>query len=269
MKDTELSRRNLIALTGAGVAATALAGCTAATTSQGPEADGGDNFGDDPHGAAAVEQVPFNPKFTSVVHITSSGEWGINSNDAHFEFVQTSYDKAARTAWACEIMLNKITSRLPRFRDAPRGSKFQVFDRTPSSPTPDYADEVEFARFGFGQPHDVYVFFEHEPGALSFDPNRLLGFSRMLLVGKKADKNKAFDDAEIVTDATVLGRLASLGTLIRLNNYCTIEDGARYHQLPYGNIKSQTYKLNLFYKSKSGIAMAIDPDTGNGTGSEP
>jgi hypothetical protein len=268
MTQTPLSRRNLMALAGAGAAATALAGCTAGSNSSGNESIEDDNFGDDPHGTA-MGRTGFNPKFMAVVHLTSPSNWGINSNDAHFEFIQPNYDKAARTAWASEILLNKISNKLPRFRDAPRGSRFQVYDRTPTAPKPDYADEVEFARFGFGQPHDIYVFFEHQPGELSFDPSRLLGFSRLLLSGKNANKNKAFDDAEIVTDPAVLGRLVGLGTLIRLNNYCTIEDDKGYHQLPFGDVKSQNYKLNLYYKTRSGIAMAIDPDTGNGVGHEP
>ncbi len=271
MTDIEFSRRGVFALTGAGVAAAAVSACTnenVAVASSDPETD---NFGEDPNGSAVAERAPFNPKFMSLVHLTSAGAWGISSNDAHFEFVQETYDKAARTKRASEIFANKINQGWSRFRDAPRGSPFQVYDRTPKAPTPDYADELEFARFWFGQPHDVYIFFEHAPGELTVDTSgkRLLSFSRELLSGKKANKNYAFFDAEIVTDKADLGGLAGLGTLIRFNNLCTVKDDTGYHQLPYGNVKSQEYKLDIVYKTKTGIVMAIDPDAGNGEGHEP
>lgn len=274
MKEIEFSRRNMIALTGAGLAAATVAACSdpgGSSVGGGENEAGFDNHGDDPNGASATERVPFNPKFMSLVHLTSGGAWGVSSNDAHFEFVQPSYDKAGRTKHACAIFANKIKQGWRRFSEAPRGSPFQVYDRTPDAPRPDFADELEFVRFGFGQQHDVYVFFEHAPGEISVDSigKRLLSFSGHLLDGKKADPNHAFFDAEVISDLALLGDLAGLGTLIRFNNLCTVKDDKGYHSLPYGDIKSQEYKLNIFYKAKSGIAMAIDPDTGNGHGNEP
>jgi hypothetical protein len=268
MKEIEFSRRNMIALAGTGIAAAALSGCGEKSSSE-VATLAVDNFGDDPHAKSAPERVPFNPEFMSLVHLTSDGNWAISSNDAHFKFVQESYDPAARTKWASEIFVNKIKNGWQRFREAPRGSRFEVFDRTPAAPTPDYADALEFAKFGFGSPHDIYIFFEHGAGELSLDPARLIDFSRTLLTGKPANPNHAFADTELVTDRNLLGDLADLGSLIRLNNQCTLKDGGSYHRLPYGKVTSQEYKLNIYYKTKSGIAMAIDPDTGNGAGNEP
>lgn len=265
MKEIEFSRRHMIALAGTGVAAAALSGCSEKGSSE-VAMSGNDNFGDDPHAKIAADQGPFNPEFMSLVHLTSSGTWAISSNDAHFKFVQTSYDPAARTKWASEIFVNKIKNGWNRFREAPRGSRFEVFDRTPTAPTPDYADALEFAKFGFGSPHDIYIFFEHGAGELSLDPARLISFSRTLLVGKPANPNHAFADTELVTDRSLLGDLADLGSLIRLNNHFTVKDGGSYHRLPHGKVTSQDYKLNIFFKTKTGIAMAIDPDTGNGVG---
>jgi TAT (twin-arginine translocation) pathway signal sequence len=271
MKDVEFSRRNMIALAGAGAAATALAGCTAPNTSTATETGEGDDFGDDPHGSITEQRVQFNPKFMGLVHLTSNGTWAISSNDAHFGFVQETYDKNARIKWACEIYSNKIAKGLKRFSDEPRGSRFQVIDKTPDAPTPDFADYLDFSKFGFGAPHDVYVFFEHAPGEITVDGEnkRLLGFGGKLLSGKKADTNHAFFDAEVIAEAALLGGLAGKGTLIRFNNYCTVKDDKGYHELPYGDVENQTYKLDIFYKTQSGIAMAIDPDTGNGIGNGP
>jgi TAT (twin-arginine translocation) pathway signal sequence len=265
MTEIEFSRRNLMAMTGVGVAAAAVAGCTPKSGAGGTTID---DAGDDPHASQAEGREPFNPKYMGLVHLTSAGAWGISSNDAHFEFVQEKYDKDARIKWASEIYANKIAKRLKRFRDEPRGSRFQVYDRTPEAPTPDFADELEFAKFGFRHPHDVYIFFEHAPGEITVDgkDKRLLDFGTKLLTGKKADVNHAFTDAEEITDPALLGALAGQGTLIRFNNHCTIKDEKGYHQLPYGDIQSQTYKLDILYRSKSGIAMAVDPDTGNGMG---
>jgi hypothetical protein len=266
MKDIEVSRRNLIALTGAGVAAAALSSCTEKEENA---ITGSENFGDDPHAKLAEAELPFNPEYMSLVHLTSDGSWGISSNDAHFQFVQSAYDQAARTKWASEIFVNKIKNGWTRFRDAPRGSRFAVYDRTPNAPTPDFADELEFANFGFGSPHDIYIFFEHAAGAITLDPGRLIDFSRKLLTGKPADPNHAFSSTELITDRALLGDLADLGSLIRLDNNFTIKDGGGYHRLPHGNIKSQTYKLDIYFKAKSGVAMAVDPDTGNGTSQKP
>jgi hypothetical protein len=258
----------MMAAAGVGLAGAALAGCQQKAGDSGP---GHGGTGDDPHGAMVGAMASFAPEFMGLVHLTSDGSWGISSNDAHFKFVQPSYDKDARIKWACEIYANKIAKGLKRFSDEPRGSRFQVFDRTPDAPNPDFADELEFARFGFGSPHDVYMFFEHAPGEITVDGKnkRLIGFGDTLLSGKKADPNHAFDGAEEITDTALLGALAGKGTLIRFNNHCTVKDAKGYHKLPYGNIQSQTYKLDILYKTKSGIVMAIDPDTGNGMGNEP
>jgi hypothetical protein len=268
MKEIEISRRNMIALAGTGVAAAALSSCTK-TNGSDREDPASENFGDDPQAKSGADQVPFNPEFMSLVHLTSDGSWAISSNDAHFKFTQASYDPAARTKRASEIFLNKIKNGWQRFREAPRGSPFEVYDRTPSAPTPDYADELQFAKFGFGSPHDIYILFEHAPGEISLNPARLIEFSRTLLVGKPANQNFAFSDTELVTDRKLLGDLADLGSLIRLNNNYTIKEGGKFQRLPFGNVTSQEYKLNIFYKTKSGIAMAVDPDTGNGQGHEP
>jgi hypothetical protein len=269
MTDIELSRRSIFAMAGAGVAAAALTGCAGSGTKGDSSAEETDNYGEDPNGAKTLDRGKYNPVLMAVVHITSAGPWAISSNHAHFDFAQPDYDPAARTAHAGKILLNKLGGKLARFRDAPRGSPYQVFDRAPQAPVPDFADYLEFANFGFGEPHDIYFFIEHAPGELSFDPKRLLGFSRMLLSGKKGNKNQAFDNAEIVAGDALPAELARLGTLIRLDNFCTVKDDTGYHQLPYGDVKSQSYKLNLYYKSRSGIAMAIDPDTGNGYGNGP
>ncbi len=269
MKNIEFSRRNMIAMTGAGVAAATLTACTDKEASTGSSLAG--DTGDDPHGSITDERAQFNPKLMGLVHLTSDGAWGISSNDAHFTFAQETYDKNARIKWACEIYANKIAKGLKRFSDEPRGSRFQVFDKTPDAPKPDFADYLDFSRFGFGAPHDVYVFFEHAPGEITVEgeKKRLLGFGGKLLSGKKADANHAFFDAEVISDAGLLGGLAGKGTLIRFNNYCTVKDDKGYHELPHGGIENQTYKLDIFYKTKSGIAMAVDPDTGNGIGSSP
>jgi hypothetical protein len=268
MKNIQFSRRKMIALSGAGLAAASLSGCDDKTISSSGE-PAGDNFGDDPHAKIADDRAPFNPEFMSLVHLTADGNWAISSNDAHFKFVQPSYDKAERTKWACEIFTNKIKNGWSRFREAPRGSRFAVYDRKPDAPEADFADELEFKRFGFGSPHDIYIFFEHADGELTLDPARLIDFSRTLLTGKPANPNHAFSDVEIVADRNLLGDLAGLGSLVRLNNRFTVKDNGGYHRLPHGNITAQEYKLNIFYKAKSGIAMAIDPDTGNSMGHTP
>jgi hypothetical protein len=289
MTDFELSRRNLMAAAGLGVAGAALAGCdllsrgdkrTAALSVREVSSlvtdfineRGINNHGHNPNEAPTGPTVPFNPKFLVVVHMTSKGPWAINSNLAHFGFADP--DKAKRIDQASKICLNKLGKNHRRFRDEGRRQPFSPYDRKPAEAQPDFADSVEFAEFNFLGQHDIYIFYEHKKDEVVFDPDQLVTFSQYQFGGAPADENQAFFNAEVV-DAALTGQLANKGSLIRLENHYTVWNGSKYEllgtegqQLPAGVAKH--YKMNLIYVAgSSGIPMLIDPDTGNGVGNGP
>lgn len=289
MKNSEISRRNMLAVTGLGMASAALVGCE--------QLSGGDksgaalsrkelsslvtafikerginNHGHNPNKAPIGPTAPFNPKFMVVVHMTSKGPWAINSNLAHFEFADPA--KNNRISQASKICLNKLARGHRRFRDEGRRKSFSPFDRKPTEAQADFADAVEFAEFDFLNQHDIYIFYEHKKDEVMFDTDQLITFSEFQFGGAAADENQAFFNAELI-DPALIGDLAKKGSLIRLENHYTVWKSGQYEllgtedqQLPAG--VAQHYKMNLIYVAgSSGIPMLIDPNTSNGDGWRP
>lgn len=289
MTDIELNRRNLIAAAGLAAAGTALAGCdliggsepkvaaispkeVAGLLGEFVQDRGINNYGHNPNDAPIGPTVPFNPQYMAVIHMTSRGPWAINSNLAHFAFADQ--DKSKRIDHAGAILLNKLTKNHKRFRDAGRGNAFSPFDRRPGDARPEFADFLEFAEFDFLHQHDLYVFYEHKPGEVLFDPNQLVTFSQYQFGGAQADENHAFFNAEVI-DPAQTGQLAGKGSLIRLENHYTVWNGSQYELIgPEGQVLGaaldKSYKMNLIYVAgSSGLPVLIDPDPGNGMGGTP
>jgi hypothetical protein len=287
MTDIEMSRRNLIATAGLGLAGAALAGCdrkgsdgsqagllspkeVGSLVSEFIDERGINNYGDNPNAAPPASTGPFNPQYMVLIHMTSSGPWAINSNLAHFAFSEADKDK--RIDQACKVFLNKKSKNHKRFKDEGR----RPYDRAPAAPQADFADSIEFAEFNFLRQHDLYVFYEHKKDEVLFDTanNQLVTFSQFHFSGNAAMENHAFFNAEVVKPA-LTGDLAKHGSLIRLENHYTVKDsGGNYVKLPEGQQLAadvaQNYKMNLIYVAgSSGLPMLIDPDTGNGVGNGP
>jgi hypothetical protein len=293
-----VSRRDAIALAGAGAAGLALAGCSAGTGSGGPQlsaqdvsdrvsafiaARGLDNHGDNPNEPPIPQTSPiaFSPQFMVIIHIWSDGPWSISSNHAHFSYAEQ--DPIRRTEHARDIMLHKLNGPKGRFRDPRNHAQYPVHNRKPpTDPQPDLVDELDFSTFQFGSQHDIYVFYEHGLKEISFDDknNRYLTFSKFFKDGTTANRNHAFFNAKHITDAAVLGGLNGKGSLIRLENHMTYKEpmdplatepakGAQYERIPKGAQYHHRYKMNLIYLAQSGMVMMIDPDTGNGVGYDP
>lgn len=297
-----VSRRDAFALAGVGVAGLALAGCTENEQGSSPQlsanevsnrvsafiaARGLDNHGDNPNAAPVPQDSPiaFRPEFMTIIHIRSDGPWSVSSNHAHYSHnVQnTAGNPNLRTIHARNILLHKLVDPVGRFRDQRNHSRFPVYDRNrPTAPQPDLADELDFNLFQFGSQHDIYVFFEHQRDAISFDDrnNRYVTFSKFFKDGTPAHRNHAFFNAQRIQDVPTLGGLESRGSLIRFENHMTYKvpinptasqptQGAQYRDIPTGQQNWHRYKMNLIYVTRSGLVMMIDPDTGNGVGYDP
>jgi hypothetical protein len=288
-KEIGVSRRNALVMAGTGAAGLALAACnkegaggatrpelgakkTSALVSEFLAEQGLENHGDVASAPPPGPVPAYKPNFMQLIHLKSNGPWELTSNHAHFEFVQPTYDKAARIKRATQIFANKVQKGHSRFKAEPRGSNFQVHDRQPNDPTPDFADSMNFAEFNFGQQHDMYIFFEHKPNEISFDTanKNFVIFSSKFLNGTATDENRAFFNAELITDPATLGPLNGKGSLMRMDNFYTAKPGSSYIPIaPSGPVKSQVYKMNFVYVTSTGIVMLVDPDTGNGIGSGP
>lgn len=230
----------------------------------------GDQTHKDPP-AQALRDVPFNPQYMAIAHLTSEGAWQIASNHAHFSCRLTR--KSERINRAGDIIRNKLINRYERFKDEKSNSDFIPISKIFDGQTVVF-DFLEFVPFNFGSQHDIYFFFEHSPGVILFDPlnENLITVSKYRSNGQNGDENKSFYNSEAIPVQSNNGDF--LGTMIRIENRFMVEKGLFIKK--YKSISQNdgiiNYKLNLIYTvNRPGglITMVIDPDTGNGSGLEP
>lgn len=211
------------------------------------------NSGDNPNGPAPAG--PYDPAYIAVAHMVSTG-WNVSAIHAHFS--ADGLDEAGRLGLAAQLMEAKLANHE------------RVFDY-PGAPQQPYVNSEgqicqyeNFENFRFNSQHDLFFFFEHAPGEITFKQGDLVEFGSSFRDGNPAAPNFAFFAAEDVT-GSVPDPLRGAGTLVRLENHFRKQGNAPIDP----KIDRITYKLCLVYTAGSGIAMIIDPDTGNGGGHNP
>jgi hypothetical protein len=210
------------------------------------------NHGDNPNGPAPGGT--YDPQFLVVVHLQADG-WNVHGIHAHF--AAPSSNPAGRIALAASLIEAKLKGGHATF-DYPGAPQLPY--RLPDG---SLAQHEDFKHFAFGSQHDIYVFFEHEAGQLSFVTGDIAEFSRYFRNGNQADGNYAFYDANEVT-SQIPTDLAQLGSMIQIENHFS-KRGSQ----PIGKQEKFTYKLCLNYLAASGIPMVIDPQPINGGDNQP
>jgi hypothetical protein len=210
------------------------------------------NHGDNPNGPAPGGT--YDPQYIVVVHLQADG-WNVHGIHAHFS--ATGLDPAGRIALASNLMEAKLKGGHPRFDYSGAPEQPYVL------PNGSYAQYEDFKHFAFGSQHDVYLFFEHVPGQISFANGDIAEFSGYFRNGKAAEANHAFYEASNITQQ-IPASLAQSGSMILIENYFTRKGGQ-----PIGKDEAFTYKLCLNYLAASGIAMMIDPQPINGGDERP
>lgn len=210
------------------------------------------NHGDNPNAPASGGN--YDPQYVAVVHLRSDG-WNVSAIHAHF--AATGLDAAARVDLASRLMLGKLQD----------GAQSFVYKGAPELPyvmkDGQYAQYLNFEKFPFGSQQDIYFFFEHAPGDLSFPQGDIATISRQFRNGKSADANHAFYATRDVT-SQLPPELSALGSMVLMENHFTKKGNVKIDK----KTESFTYKICLNYISGSGIPMVIDPD-GNNNDNDP
>jgi hypothetical protein len=282
MSETGISRRNMLAVAGAGLVVAACDGKPEGEAkSSGPIKYTGrpGPFGFEPHSADDEKLVSsalgkFSPSYVTVVQVFSDGAWAFSANHAAIVAEPDNTEAQALR------ILRKADRPAPpgfrrKFRDFGPGSaamdKEQFYRRAQHPPTGSY-DLDDFQSFGFASQHEIFVYFASRRATLQ--PDNLISFFPMLNDGTAADPNDSFFAREIQNPAGLNG------TLIAIRNYF-----AKAEWNEDGTVKSivrrnpasdkATHALNLHFTlpaARPGLPpmpMIIDPTTGNGMGSEP
>lgn len=273
-----LSRRDLVALTGVGLMASACraggrAGedSTAAVEPRGASAgrilSAGEDWGISPHLSPPTSRtIPmkypekFDPKYISLLYFGLNNDWTVDVNHAVYEFAG---DDKARRDKAIEYfgILVKNSTRLKDIGNpyARKGG----------------ADGVDFSYFKFKSPNELFIYI-HQKGLkkeqetkISLDKSRLLSFGSRLQeevgdIKKNAERNHAFFNVNLIDG---IGDLDRVGKMMRVENWARGENGV---EITDPNL---AYSMNIHFTIPGGgnlrIPMILDPDTGNGAGNEP
>lgn len=276
MKNGKLSRRDVIAVTGASVAA-GLIGKSAALANPKKaklailspavvsskidsyrKSSGLDNTGDSPNEPRPTK-AQFAPKFICVVHIRRFGEPQKEINYAHFSAKQA--DPADRLKQAIESLIEK--GQNARFTKNTANKPYMTKHTHPKRP----ADYTDFNCFRFGSQHKIYFYIEHQ-STIYFDDvfKNYFTFSSGGMNGDQYLPNKTFYGAEKVDPAKLPVALASKGTMLKLENLYLDELG---DPIRPNTPDLYLYKMNIVFLDAAGTPMLYDPTTGNGEGNDP
>lgn len=276
MKDTTISRRSLLAATGACAAtATAIGRADAAQPRSKARkimstdevsnrilgfinSKGLVHFGDNPSKLRPTG-ISFEPENICVVHIKQLGSLRKEMNTAHFKYKSPDPDK--RLSKAIDALIEKGKNN--RFKDNSTHKPHKIAFTHPER----YADSTDVGYFGFGSQSDIYFFIEHGSD-LSFDTKykNYFIFSKTSLNGDEFAENKSFYGAEKIDPNKLPPELNARGSMLRLENLFLDKNG-RPRQSPSNEL--YLYKMSIVYLDAHGLPVLWDPTTGNGMGNEP
>ena len=260
----DFSRRNFVALTGASFA---IAACSNARQPDAPPDKKPtdirgypENYGDNPNIARAGD---FPVNYIGIIDIRARGGWKIAINHAAFPSTDLGgkpLSEDAKLEKAIRIIQAKGANG--RFRDL-KG------DLAPCPRSGGVLDGDNFdGRLGFKSKNELFIFIEGQ--GVELTQGALLSFTPLGSDLKPRDPNYSFYNASSVDPATLAAAKLS-GRMIRVRNYMQDKNGK-----PIGSnhqTKSQRYSMNIHFtvpgEGGTAIPMIIDPDTGNGQGSEP
>lgn len=294
MTETAVSRRSMIALAGA---TAILAGCKDnSRTTAGPTRDDGipdsctslkilgkyDPWGLEPNlknwQNSSIGKLPtslpnFAPAYITLVRISPrKGVFGLEINHASYNAAGYSQGERADLAQSLFSQVSPGAARkhfreIPPRGNNPAGKPFAIYSRHAPAPGPNPVVDLDgFENFGSSQQVEIFVWFD-VPAGLSIDPTLLVSFAPFTQSNNGASKNDRFFAREI------MGNLP--GKLIAIENYFTTFSESDCTFAPDDGKKDKVFAMNIHFNldgagpSRLPIPMVIDPDTGNGNGSEP
>ena len=275
MTDTEFSRRAMLTVTAAGVA---LAGCkptgseVTAKALDCPLNGTGLNpsYGDEPN-AELPADVVYNPKFMTLVRISSKGVWDFSVNQASFPVPALSIPSDPT-----KDEQNRLYSAVSIFEKL-NGRQFAALDPTNDKIIKRKSgkyDAIDFDDFNFGHQHDIYIWFDAKDKVVlhktAAGASYLIEMSPMRADGSKTNPNKSFYATDVSAKTAKLG-----GQMILVRN-CLRDDNGKPSRDAKGTWVGAPYfkySMNIIFelirKDSKNLVVILDPDTGNGTGYDP
>jgi hypothetical protein len=220
----------------------------------------------------------FEPDFITIVHVDFAQAWRIDVNHASFRISNNT--ESGRLTQVLNTLMEKVRPIT--------GSKKRFAELKSHKPIPrknGQLDKNNFDSFGFNSKHEIFFFFDND--AIDFNDRALITFTPLGSDGQGPpnslyfDQNYSFFNARPVTKAEMNGYQLG-GKILRVENHMTLRDGSDIDREDIA--EAQKYSMNIHFlmrsvtdakpgqlnaKKRDFMAMVMDPDTGNGAGSEP
>ncbi len=294
MTNTGFSRRNMMVLTGAGVA---LAACKQEGAAGPARTEGDVNLaamvpwgkypihGVEPNAAnlpnnSMPDIFPaFAPKYITIVRISARKAWGLTVNHASFKVTGTTRTDREKLATDIIADISKGGGQRKRL-GAADPAKFTHHVRLGGNHKGSN-ELVSFTEFGANQQTEIFIWLDSDSsnsgskaGDIQTDGKYLISFSPMTSAGAPALPNDSF-----------LARQVTLPNVsdpvIGIENYfCSFDNVTKKFVVDNPGISPKLFSMNIHFTvaddddkldqySDKRIPIVIDPDTGNGVGFEP
>lgn len=278
-----LSRRELVAMFGAGMAVSACAAQDDNAAENGANQHESlarascDNLGENPHKAPRPEfkanPPEFKPKYIAILCIELGNDWTMAVNHANFQLGEDELDPELREKKALKA-LNESWPKESKARNHFRLNKDNKPRLRSDGVTVD--DHTDFNKFRFHREIELYIYLYHSSDNKTIAPEgRLLSFGSYMQetdsrkVPLKAVGNCAYFNAKLV-DLNNHEKLNKHGFMFKVENWSRKPDGT-----PVG-AEEVRHSMNIHFSIPVNtgnkiimMPMVFDPDTGNGTGNEP
>jgi hypothetical protein len=265
-----ITRRNLLGVTGAGLALSACDGWWpsgqhgAVVTPFGTSPD----WGDSPTAPAPADRK-FEPNHIALVHVELLKDWEMLVNYTSLDLPSGSTDQTRlnRAAVVFTTKSNTVANgKKARFRDLKLSKPNDYKDVHYFAQHGGVDDYDDFSNFRFASQTEIFFFFD--------SPN--IGFGSPLIAateltsnGSSCAKNYSFYGGALVNENDpALQGLKGKGRILRVRNY-VMDQAGKTITTPV------SYSLNIQLSVKNDstgggrLPIIFDPDTGNGSGYEP
>jgi len=265
-----ITRRNLLGVTGAGLALSACNGWWPSGQHDAGVSTLGisPNFGDSPTAPPPANRK-FEPNHIALVHVEPLEDWAMSVNYTSLDLRPGSTDETRlnRAAAVFTAKSNTIVSgKKARFRELKLSNPNDYKDVHYFAQHGGVDDYDDFLDFKFASQTEIFFFFD-SPNIGFGSP--LIAATEMTSTGSPCTKNYSFYGGALVDENDpVLRGLKGKGRILRIRNYVMDEVGKTI-------TKPVSYSLNIQLSVKNNgagggrLPIIFDPDTGNGLGYEP
>jgi hypothetical protein len=220
------------------------------------------NYGDAPWKPHPVENTPFSPAKTALIHIFLGEDFQLHVTRVHFDAAIGTPNEWADNEQRVSAWINYLNA-LPPSTLPPQPQPLPA----PQPPSTPFVARLGLGSFAFNQPHHVVFYIKNK--GVSYDSNIPVWFSDSLqdnVYGVRvAGPNKSFFEAEVYGVGNIDPAFSD--QVIHMKNYYMIFRAGSYVPIVNGQDRV-AYGININAAAQmagGGLALpiVIDPDTGN------